>query len=588
MADLERTLADISYIITVNEPNTTKPITLPDPSVHFVVEKYLEENEQISFDIILSERIGYTLFKRFIFDGYSGFSKKCIDFYEMISEYRCLDCTVTRKPIAKEIYKRFIMPDLLAMDQSFDSELASYVNDCLSKDETDLNLFDAYNNVIKEYLILEEFPTFILSNHYTRYLQWKFVEINGKIKKDDFVKHRIIGRGGFGEVHGCLKIDTGHMFAIKYLNKKRLKKKGGKTTAFEEREMLLKFDSPFIVGLNYAFQTEEKLCFVLDLMRGGDLSYHLNQRGQFSEDETRFYAVEIILGLELMHSKDIVYRDLKPANILMDDAGHIKISDLGLATDFRKKKPKLAVGTPGYRAPEVLRGKPYDYCADWFTFGCTLVKLLTGKCPPTPSAESNSLQPQMVYPDDFTPELVSLLTGLLRYIPEKRLGYNGAAEVKIHGWFQSVDWTLANKLGLEPPFAPSKGEVHALDPVDIGTFNDDDIRDVELTKEDEEFFKSFDISPSDRWQREVLGDSTWSSFDVANQNADKWELNKRKSCTFYCGANSSLECKCTLEGYMLKLGGMFLTSWQKSYFSLLLNHSNGEQTLLRKWNLTSG
>ena len=92
------------------------------------------------------------------------------------------------------------------------------------------------------------------------------------------------------------------------------------------------------------------------------------------------------------------------------------------------------------------------------------------KCPPTPSAEINSLQPQidMVYPDDFTPELVSLLTGLLQYSPEKRLGYNGASEVKIHAWFQSVDWTLANKLGLEPPFAPSKGEVHALDAADIG------------------------------------------------------------------------------------------------------------------------
>ena len=106
------------------------------------MEKYLQENEQISFDIILGERIGYTLFKRFIFDGCSRFSKRCIDFYEMISEYRCLDCTVTRKPIAKEIYKKFIMPDLLVMDQSFDSELASYVNGCLSKDETDLKLFD--------------------------------------------------------------------------------------------------------------------------------------------------------------------------------------------------------------------------------------------------------------------------------------------------------------------------------------------------------------------------------------------------------------------------------------------------------------
>ena len=107
--------------------------------------------------------------------------------------------------------------------------------------------------------------------------------------------------------------------------------------------MLFKDGSPFIVCMTYAFHTVDKLCFILDLMNGGDLHYHLSQHGVFSEKEVKFYAAEVILGLEHMHSRSIVYRDLKPANILLDEHGHVRISDLGLACDYSKKKPHASV-----------------------------------------------------------------------------------------------------------------------------------------------------------------------------------------------------------------------------------------------------
>ena len=110
--------------------------------MHFVTEKYLEEKDLLSFDTIFAERIGYQLFERYIFDHGSKFSIKCIMFHKMISEYKSLDSTATRKPIAKLVYNEFIMPDRLAMVHPFGSELALYVNDCLSKDETDPNLFN--------------------------------------------------------------------------------------------------------------------------------------------------------------------------------------------------------------------------------------------------------------------------------------------------------------------------------------------------------------------------------------------------------------------------------------------------------------
>lgn len=387
MADLEAVLADVSYLMAMEKSKSTpaarasKRIALPDPSVRSVMHKYLEKNNEVSFDRIFNQKLGYLLFKEYC-ETLHGEPVPQLYFYEEIRKYERLETEKEREMKAKEIYDTYIMGEELGRTDRYPSDAVENVCKHLKKNEVPIDLFEPYVKRIFE--ILESvYEKFLQSQKYIRFCQWKNLELNIQLTINDFSFHRIIGRGGFGEVYGCRKADTGKMYAMKCLDKKRIKMKQGEMLALNERIMLSLVstgdDCPFIVNMTYAFQTLEKLYFVLDLMNGGDLHYHLQQHGKFNENEMRFYAAEVILGLEHMHSRHVVYRDLKPANILLDEYGHIRISDLGLACDFSKKKPQASVGTHGYMAPEVLcKGQSYDSSADWFSLGCMLYKLLRG------------------------------------------------------------------------------------------------------------------------------------------------------------------------------------------------------------------
>lgn len=124
-------------------------------------------------------------------------------------------------------------------------------------------------------------------------------------------------------------------------------------------------------------------CFLsLDLMLGGDLKYHLNMQEKFPEARTRFHASQVLLGLEHIHSKGIVYRDLKLENVLVDEKGHVQISDLGLAVLLGDSgKVRGYAGTPGYTAPEVVLGFQYNHIADFFSLGVMVYRCLCGRKP---------------------------------------------------------------------------------------------------------------------------------------------------------------------------------------------------------------
>ncbi|GBP25991.1 G protein-coupled receptor kinase 1 [Eumeta japonica] len=328
--------------------------------------------------------------------------------------------------------------------------------------------------------------------------------------------------------------------------------------------------------MTYAFHTPDKLCFILDLMNGGDLHYHLSQHGVFNEAEMKFYAAEVILGLEHMHKRHIVYRDLKPANILLDEHGHVRISDLGLACDFSKKKPHASVGTHGYMAPEVLsKGTGYDSSADWFSFGCMLYKLLKGHSPfrqhktkDKHEIDRMTLTMNVELPDSFSPSLKSLLEGLLQRDINKRLGCKGrgADEVKEHVFFAGIDWQQVYHQKYTPPLIPPRGEVNAADAFDIGSFDEEDTKGIKLTEADQMQYKDFPLVISERWQGEVAE----TVFETVNQEADKMEQ-KRKAKQKQKFDADEKESDCILHGYIKKLGGPFASAWQTRYAKLYPN-----------------
>ncbi|XP_069713450.1 beta-adrenergic receptor kinase 1 isoform X2 [Phaenicophaeus curvirostris] len=586
MADLEAVLADVSYLMAMERSRAapaaraSRRLALPEPSIRSVMQKYLEDRGEVTFDKIFTQKIGYLLFRDFAYNQAEE-AKALMEFYEEIKKYEKLDSEEERTTRSRHIFDHYIMKELLACSHPFSKSATEHVQSRLSKKQVPPDLFQPYIEEICQNLRGAIFQKFIESDKFTRFCQWKNVELNIHLTMNDFSVHRIIGRGGFGEVYGCRKADTGKMYAMKCLDKKRIKMKQGETLALNERIMLSLVstgDCPFIVCMSYAFHTPDKLSFILDLMNGGDLHYHLSQHGVFSEAEMRFYAAEIILGLEHMHSRFVVYRDLKPANILLDEFGHVRISDLGLACDFSKKKPHASVGTHGYMAPEVLqKGVAYDSSADWFSLGCMLFKLLRGHSPfrqhktkDKHEIDRMTLTMAVELPDSFSAELRSLLQGLLQRDVNRRLGCmgRGAQEVKDEPFFKDLDWQMVFLQKYPPPLVPPRGEVNAADAFDIGSFDEEDTKGIKLLESDQELYRNFPLTISERWQQEV----TETVFEAVNADTDKLEARKKaKNKQLGHEEEYALGKDCIMHGYMAKLGNPFLTQWQRRYFYLFPN-----------------
>jgi len=281
---------------------------------------------------------------------------------------------------------------------------------------------------------------------------------------DAFKMIKVIGKGSFGKVFLVKEIKTSQMFALKVLKKDNIIKRNQVEHTKTERSVLGYVKHPFIVGMNMAFQSRDKLYFVLDYCAGGELFFHLGKLGKFTESRSRFYAAEIILAISYVHSLDIIYRDLKPENVLLDGTGHIRLTDFGLSKEGISSSSSGAnsfCGTPEYLAPEILNRQGHGRGVDWWSLGALLYEMLTG-LPPFYCQDRERLfekirKSELHYPASLSSKSKHMLRGLLTKDPTRRLGSGpkDAEEIKPHPFFASIDWEKLQRGEIAPPWAPT-------------------------------------------------------------------------------------------------------------------------------------
>merc|ERR1740116_711123 len=228
------------------------------------------------------------------------------------------------------------------------------------------------------------------------------------------------------------------VYAMKMLRKENVVKRNQVEHTKAERNVLEAVSHPFIVSLHYAFQTPKKLYFVLEYCAGGELFFHLSRAARFTETRAKFYIVELLLAIQYLHGLNIIYRDLKPENVLLSSFGHVKLTDFGLSKEGIEDNhsAKTMCGTPEYLAPEILDKRGHGKAVDWYSVGALTYEMLTG-LPPYYSKDRQQLfdrirRGELNYPDCITDLGKSFLMAILNRNPDKRLGGGpeGGAEVR--------------------------------------------------------------------------------------------------------------------------------------------------------------
>ncbi|VDI23929.1 serum/glucocorticoid-regulated kinase 3, partial [Mytilus galloprovincialis] len=288
-------------------------------------------------------------------------------------------------------------------------------------------------------------------------------EKNFIVKPSDFEFLKVIGKGSFGKVLLARHKNESKMFAIKVLQKQAIMKRNEVKHIMSERNVLLKnIKHPFLVGLHYSFQTQDKLYFVLDYVNGGELFFHLQRERYFPEQRAKFYAAEMASAIGYLHSLNIIYRDLKPENILLDSKGHVTLTDFGLCKEGIEGMGTTSTfcGTPEYLAPEVLRKQPYDKTVDWWCLGAVLYEMMYG-LPPFYSRDTAEMYDNILYKPlrlrtNVSSAARSILEGLLQKEKEQRLGAKkDFHEIKTHSFFSDINWDDLDKKKIHPPYNPN-------------------------------------------------------------------------------------------------------------------------------------
>ena len=205
---------------------------------------------------------------------------------------------------------------------------------------------------------------------------------NEHINEDSFTLLRLLGKGYYGKVYLAEKKNDGRLFAIKVIKKLDIIKRNFIDNLKNERKIMLENDNPFVVHLEYCFSNQSMIFFAMKFKQGGELYHHLRAHTRFPEQTVKFYACQIICGLIYLHNKGILYRDMKPENILLDEHGNASLADFGVSKYIETDQMTFSyVGTPEYVAPEIIYQKGHGKAVDVWCLGVLLYEMIYGLPP---------------------------------------------------------------------------------------------------------------------------------------------------------------------------------------------------------------
>jgi cGMP-dependent protein kinase len=257
---------------------------------------------------------------------------------------------------------------------------------------------------------------------------------------------KTLGKGMFGNVFLTVNPEKGTLYALKTVSRRKIETYEIEENILLERRMLLQIDHPLIVKLIKTFKDSKRIYFLMEFVKGQDLFDVLRAMGLLNDADARFYVAGMILMMEHLHERDIIYRDLKPENVMIDEDGYPKLIDFGTAKIIQNRTYTI-VGTPHYMAPEVIMGKGYGLVADIYSIGIILFEFVCGSVPFGEDEEDpyvvyeKVLEHRLIFPHFIDPRLPSrpIIEQLLNSNPAMRLG-GSIDNFKAHRWFKGLDW----------------------------------------------------------------------------------------------------------------------------------------------------
>ncbi|XP_028253129.1 cGMP-dependent protein kinase 2 [Parambassis ranga] len=267
-----------------------------------------------------------------------------------------------------------------------------------------------------------------------------------------------LGVGGFGRVELMTTVNHGKYYAMKRVSKKHIVAKRQEEHMLFEKKILRAIQCDFIVRLHAAFKDTRYIYMVMEFCSGGEIWTKLKEVGRFDETIAVFCTACVVEAFAYLHKKNIMYRDLKPENLMLDVKGYVKLVDFGFAKELvRGEKTYSFVGTPEYMAPEIIKNQGHDFAVDFWSLGILIFELLAGS-PPFSSSEPQKIYAKILdgvlkYPPYLSEAAKSIISKLCRPRSGQRLGNtkNGIKDVRHHRWFSSMNWHKLRMGQLDAP-----------------------------------------------------------------------------------------------------------------------------------------